>query len=110
MTDMNDTPQCPHCSSENHPGGFTSGMLMGAIIGAAAVYVVASPEGRKKAKKLLEEGQKLAEELEQKTHEAKKTIEESVKNPEKHTTVESVASQLKKKFFKKKGRSLSNLW
>src|SRR3989344_3293036 len=78
MTDMNDTPQCPHCSSENHPGGFTSGMLMGAIIGAAAVYVVASPEGRKKAKKLLEEGQKLAEELEQKTHEVKQKTVESV--------------------------------
>lgn len=100
---MTDTP-------DTNNKGFSSGVLMGAIIGAAAVYVMASPEGKKKAKHLLEEGHKLAEKLEKKMVDVKEIVQEASAHPDKKTTLESVTSQLKKKFFKKKGRSLSNLW
>lgn len=105
--------KCEHCHHEKSDGnGFMAGVVMGLFVGGLAGYIYGAPDGKKRAKELMQKGEDLADTLQDKFAEAKTVVEEKVaeqmqdesSKPKKKA---SFTSNLKKRFFKKRGRKLS---
>lgn len=106
---------CDCHKTEKEGNGFMAGIVMGMFIGGLAGYIYGAPDGKKRAKELLEKSEELIGSLEEKYNETKGAVGEKVHDymeshgheHEKHT---SFAANIKKKFFKKGGRELNALW
>lgn len=111
---MTDTHESPTGASEHTGGGFASGVVIGAAIGALATYLMSSPDGKDRAKQLLEDVQKALKDIEKNPQgvleKAKEMKEAVVEKVHEAATSENFSSKLKTRFFKKKGKNLSSLW
>lgn len=92
-----------------HPKGFSSGLVLGMVLGGIAAYMFAAPDGKKKFKDALEKGEEILGMLEEKilkkdgvVDQVKEAYEERI--PEK---AQSFVTNLHKKFFKKNGKKMS---
>lgn len=119
-------------NEEKKPGNFWIGFFLGGIFGLILVFLYSTKEGKKIARSLLEKGEILEEEIEEKLallegkgeeiiEEAEKLKKDIVKKVNKETkkvskvvaakveeTKEKVENAVSKNFFKKNGKKLSS--
>lgn len=114
--------QCDSCSNHSDSSGFTSGFLMGLIVGGAGGYLLSTEKGKELLTNLKDEaGDKLSEiadnpvianklaELETTMQEARTVIESTTKDARSrlHDAAEEVAKATKppkkKKIFRRRG-------
>ncbi|MBI4130733.1 YtxH domain-containing protein [Candidatus Roizmanbacteria bacterium] len=93
---------------QQHTGGYLGGLIMGFIVGGIVGYVFSGPDGRKKAKKLLEKGQELLGDLEEKVDDSKEHMGDKITHYVEQYP--AFSDHIKKRFFKKGGRELNALW
>ena len=95
-----------------------TGMVMGVILGGAVAYVYSSPNGKKKARQLIEDSAETLNEILNKTEQIRTEAKQQVANKAEHFAeqvreahedrkLSSFGSQLKQRFFKKNGQKLN---
>ena len=115
MSDTASTHHCEHCSS--HDGnGLTAGFLLGLVIGSIATYVLVAPDGKKQAKTALKKSVNFLEDLEEQTADTRAALQEAFGENISKTLLhftpdksedDSFADRMKKRFFRKNGRTLT---
>jgi len=108
---MDHTSQPSTIPTNDGGNGFFTGLVIGAIVGGFAAYLLSSEEGKEKAKKLLEKSEGLLDAAEEKAGEVKDALTEQVRDAlteedEQDDIVEAV-SQIRRRFFKKNGKKLN---
>lgn len=94
------------------------GMTMGVVLGGAVAYIYASPEGKKKARKLIEESAETLSEILDRTEEIRsqarqgvsnkaETLADQVREAHDEDSLPSFGAQIKQRFFKKNGQKLN---
>jgi gas vesicle protein len=103
-------------NNDKEGAGFMSGVVLGMMIGAALAYIYSSPDGKKKAKKLIDESTEIMKNMGEKAGavavqvgELKQSFEEQIREAASENGKEpsSFASSLRKRFFQKGGRKLN---
>lgn len=92
-----------------HHKGFSSGLILGMVLGGIAAYMFAAPDGKKKFKESLEKGEEILALLEEKVGVNRKEVGEHIKEAyEEHVPDEaqSFISGIRKRFFKKNGKKI----
>lgn len=113
---MSDTRSAHHCEQCSHGSGMTAGFLLGLVIGSIATYVLAAPDGKKQAKTAIKKSVDFLEDLEDQTADTRAALREAFEENISKTLVhftpdkserDSFADRMKKRFFRKNGRTLN---
>ena len=104
---MSSTCNCDHCKKSQSGGQFMSGMALGMILGGVVSFLYASPDGKEKAKKFIEDSSDVLKELSEKAQDMTSTIEKQVRKVHKKEAPISFVSSFRKRFFKQNGEKLN---